>query len=159
MEQMKGDDIVARPCKNTNVLSMDMTKEEMSERQQAENELRGNHDNIVAPDYLCKEAKEIFYHIVDELEATGILGNLDVSILAICSNAIYRIGECEKVLNQDLFNKEALRIKEGYVKEFFRCCNELCLSPQSRAKMANIRYQGEREAQDPLEQILKRRGN
>ena len=149
---------MARPCKNTNVLIQEkFTKGEISERQEQENQLRGRHNAIVAPDYLCKEAKEIFYWIVDELEAAGILGNLDTSILAICSNAIYRIEQCERELNQDLFNKDALRIKEGYVKEFFRCCNELCLSPQSRAKIANIRYQGEKEAQDPLEQILKKR--
>lgn len=148
---------MARPCKSINVISMETTKEEISARQENENQLRGRHDDIVAPDYLCNEAKAIFYWIVDELEVAGILGNLDISILAICSNAIYRIEECERVLNEDLFNKEALRIKEGYVKEFFRCCNELCLSPQSRAKMANIRYQGEKEAQDPLEQILKKR--
>ena len=147
---------MARPCKNTNVLKQEkFTKEEMSERQQKENELRGNCDAIIAPEYLCSEAKEIFYNIVDELEATGILGNLDVSILAICSNAICRMQEAERILNEDIFNKEALKIQETYCKQFFRCCNELCLSPQSRAKLANLRVQGEKE--DPLEKILKKR--
>lgn len=149
---------MARPCKNTNVLKGEkFSKEELSERRETENQLRGNNDNIVAPDYLCEGARKIFYWIVDELEATGILGNLDVTILAICSNAIWRIGECERILNEDLFNKEALRIKESYTKEFLRCCNELSLSPQSRAKMANLKYQAGKDKEDPLEQILKKR--
>ena len=149
---------MARPCKNTNVLKGEkFSKEELSERRETENQLRGNCDKIIAADYLCEEAKEIFYNLVNELEATGILGNLDVTILAICSNAIYRIEECERILNEDLFNKEALRTKEIYTKEFFRTCNELCLSPQSRAKMANLKYQSGKEKEDPLEQILKKR--
>lgn len=148
---------MARPCKSINVMSRDMSKEEFSARQENENQLRGNCDKITPPEYLCKEAKEIFYYIVDELEVAGILGNLDVSILAICSNAICRIQEAERVLNEDIFNKEALKVSEKYTREFFRCCNELALSPQSRAKFANIRVQGEREATDPLEQILKKR--
>ena len=150
---------MARPCKSINVMSRDMSKEEFTARQENENQLRGRSDNIVAPDYLCDEAKAIFYWIVDELEAAGILGNLDTSILAICSNAIFRIEQAEKALNEDIFNKEALKVSEKYTREFFRCCNELALSPQSRAKMANIRVQAEREAQDPLEQILKKRNN
>ena len=42
--------------------------------------------------------------------------------------------------------------KEKYTKDFFRCCNELCLSPQSRAKLANLNVQAQEE--DPLMKAL-----
>ena len=42
--------------------------------------------------------------------------------------------------------------KDKYTKSFFRCCNELCLSPQSRAKMANINLQGKEDS--PLIKLL-----
>ena len=44
--------------------------------------------------------------------------------------------------------------KSEYTKDFFRCCNELSLSPQSRAKLGNINLQAEQEKQDPLLQVL-----
>ena len=37
--------------------------------------------------------------------------------------------------------------KDKYSREFFRCCNELGLSPQSRAKFANLMSA---KAEDPL---------
>ena len=43
------------------------------------------------------------------------------------------------------------------MSEFFRICNELCLSPQARAKLANINANAEAEKVDPLLSII--RGN
>jgi phage terminase small subunit len=40
------------------------------------------------------------------------------------------------------------------MKEFFRCCNELSLSPQSRAKLASINVNAEINKEDPLLRIL-----
>ena len=45
-------------------------------------------------------------------------------------------------------------MKSNYMKEFFRLCNELSLSPQSRAKLANINVGVEKEKQDPLLKII-----
>ena len=33
-------------------------------------------------------------------------------------------------------NAELRKAKDMYMKQFFRCCNELCLSPQARAKLS-----------------------
>ena len=46
------------------------------------------------------------------------------------------------------------KLKSNYMKEFFRLCNELSLSPQSRAKLANINVGVEKEQQDPLLRII-----
>ena len=45
--------------------------------------------------------------------------------------------------------------KDKYTKDLYRCCNELSLSPQSRAKLANINVQAKEEEQDPLLGLLR----
>ena len=40
--------------------------------------------------------------------------------------------------------------KDKYNKDFFRCCNELSLSPQSRAKFGNLTLQAKEKEEDPL---------
>ena len=45
-------------------------------------------------------------------------------------------------------------LKSTYIKEFFRICNELCLSPQSRAKMSISASKMAEEKGDDLLKIL-----
>ena len=40
--------------------------------------------------------------------------------------------------------------KEKYTRDLFRCCNELSLSPQSRAKLGNLNIQAKADAEDPV---------
>lgn len=145
---------MSRPCKNVDVMSKHLTKSEIEARKQAEEKLKGGTDKIKPPSYLNYNAKKIFKYIVKELESSGILTNLDIYVLASCSVALDRIQEAEKLLNEDILNTNALRIKDSYMKEFFRCCNELSLSPQSRAKLGNINLQTKKDKQDPLLQVL-----
>lgn len=146
---------MARPCKSIDTTSKNWTKEEYEARKQAEEKLRGNNDKIKPPNYLNANAKKIFKYIVSELESAGILTNLDNFILANTAIAIDRIQEAEKLLNDDILNKDALKIKESYTKEFFRYCNELSLSPQSRSKLANINIQAQSDKNDELLQVLR----
>ena len=41
-----------------------------------------------------------------------------------------------------------------YDSDFYRCCNELSLSPQSRAKISNLNLQAKEDSQDLLLQAL-----
>ena len=50
-------------------------------------------------------------------------------------------------------NPALVRTKDSYTKAFFRYCNELSLSPQSRAKLANINLQASNE-ENPLIKAL-----
>ena len=54
-----------------------------------------------------------------------------------------------------MYDKRIMSTKEKYTKDFFRCCNELCLSPQSRAKIANISSQNNAYADDLLLRALR----
>lgn len=154
---------MSRPCKSAKVLTeCSQTKDEIQDRINTENRLKGKGDKISPPSYLTPNQKKIFKYIVDQLKESGILGNLDVYILTTCSIALDRIQEVERLINkkdEDISLRELLRIKEVYTKDFFRCCNELSLSPQSRAKLSNINLQAKQEREDPLLKILKNKGS
>ena len=150
---------MARPSKPAQLLtSCSQTKEEIRIRKEQENRLKGGENRINPPTYLSKEQKKIFRNIVSELKASGILGNLDVYILAQCSIAIDRLQTIEAEINADsslLRDTKLISSKEKYAKDFYRCCNELSLSPQARAKMANINLQQKQEQEDPLLKVLR----
>lgn len=145
---------IARPCKSIDTSSKNWTKEEYEARKNAEEILKGANDKIKPPSYLNSNAKEIFKYIVGELTASNILCNLDIYVLTNCAIAIDRIQEAEKILNEDILNKDALKLKESYMKDLFRYTNELSLSPASRAKLASINVQAKTDKEDPLLKIL-----
>ncbi len=132
--------------------------EEIRVRKEQENSLKGGKKQVNPPTYLSKDQKKIFRNIVSELKASGILGSLDVYILAQCSIAIDRLQTIEAEINADpslLRDTKLISSKDKYAKDFYRCCNELSLSPQSRAKMANINLQQKQEQDDPLLKVLR----
>ncbi|MDQ0149134.1 phage terminase small subunit P27 family [Eubacterium multiforme] len=149
---------MARPCKSAKVLSeCSQTKDEIQERIEYENKLRGNGDKIYPPKFLNENQRDVFNYIKDELKESGILSNLDIYILVTCSIAIERIQYLENKINDNnglLFKSEIMSAKDKYSKDFYRCCNELSLSPQSRAKLSNINLNAKDKAEDPLLKAL-----
>ncbi|MEL3956912.1 phage terminase small subunit P27 family [Caldifermentibacillus hisashii] len=149
---------MARPTKSVKTMSKNLTKEEKEIRLETEQKLRGGADNISPPKHLNARQRKIFQYIVQELEASKILGNLDIYILGTAAIAIDRLQQIEKMINKDInktFDKNILKAKAEYTKEFFRCCNELSMSPQSRAKLGNINVQVKQKEEDPLLKVLK----
>ena len=145
---------MARPCKTVGLQhERSLNKGEEAERLRTENKLKGNINSLTAPDYLSDSQKEIFNYIVDNLTASGILGGLDIYVLTECSICIDRMQEIEKDINKHGLSNPLITMKEKYTKAFFRYCNELCLSPQSRAKLANICVQNE-DSENPLIKAL-----
>lgn len=152
-----GGEEMARPTKSVKTMSKNLTKEEVDIRTQTEEQLRGGVDKVSPPSHLNARQKKIFAYIVDELEASGIIGNLDVYILGTCAIAIDRLQEIEKMINKDitkLLDKSLMSAKDKYTKDFFRCTNELSLSPQSRAKLGTINVQDKQKKEDPLLKVL-----
>lgn len=139
-------------------MSKNLTKEEYEVRKQAEENLKGGADKISPPKHLSKEQKKIFKNIVKELRESGILGNLDIYILSTCAISLDRIQTIETMINDNpkLISDKDLRLaNDKYTKDFFRCCNELSLSPQSRAKFANINLQAQQDKEDPILKVLR----
>ena len=153
---------MARPTKSAKLLhECSQTKEEIRKRIDTEEKLKGKSDKIKPSSYLTKKQRAIFKNIVTELENAGILGNLDVYLLNQMSITIDRLQELEMLINKDIklsFNPDIIRARNAYSRDFQRLCNELSLSPQSRAKFGNINLQKEQEQGDPLLKLLKGAG-
>lgn len=149
---------MSRPAKSSNLTSKHLTKVERFERKKIEDQLKGGSDKILPPKHLSKTQKTIFKKIVNELKESGTLGNLDIYILGTASIAIDRLNSIETMINEDqykLMNGDLMRAKDKYTKDFYRCCNELSLSPQSRAKVSNMNVKAKKDKVDPLLLALK----
>lgn len=148
---------MARPSKSVKVMSKNLTKEEKELRLETEERLKGGADNISPPTHLNASQKKIFNYIIEQLKESGILGNLDAYILSQAAISIDRLQKIEKMINKDInkiYDKDLLKAKSEYTKDFFRCCNELSLSPQSRAKLGNINLQAKERDEDVLLKVL-----
>lgn len=150
---------MARPCKSIEAQSRHNSKEDIEKRKDTEEKLKGLADKVeFPPEYLTKEQKLIYKEIVNELKASQILSNLDIYILSSCSIAIDRLQYIEEIINKNpraLMNKDLMSAKDKYNKDFYRCCNELSLSPQSRAKFGSLSLKANEKEEDPLIKALK----
>lgn len=152
---------MARPTKSIAMRSGHVSREEREVKLNNEKLLRGNSDNIKPLSFLTKAQKDIFKNIVQHLEESGLLGNIDVYVLSQAAITINRIHDCERNINETgIFDYEgqanpAIKVKESYMREFFKLCSELSLSPQARAKIASINFEADAKKTDPLLTILK----
>lgn len=133
---------MARPCKSAKVLSeCSQTRAEIDARIDMENKIGGGRGSIRPPTRLSQAQKKIFRNVVKLLEDADILRSLDVEILARYAFALDMLIQIESdVVNRPSrkYEKAVLSAYDKYTKIYFRCCNELSLSPQARAKIANV---------------------
>ena len=163
---------MGRAAKVVGLNSKNLTTEEKEKRLETENKLKGEKVKLTPPNYLNKKEKKIYKQIVSVLESGEVLGKLDTYILETCSIAINKLQTVERAIDKKLSElsdeinedtetlpedeltlRELLKIKEMYSKDFFRCCSELCLSPQSRAKLGIA--SGKKKEEDPVINVLK----
>ncbi len=130
---------MGRPAKSSVVKSRKISKEAKKKLVETEQKLKGENDKLVPQKHLNKRQKEIFSYILNELSDKNILGNLDLFVLNQTAIVIERLEQLDKQVNKSkevVQNSTFKATREMYTKDFFRCCNELCLSPQSRAKLS-----------------------
>lgn len=149
--------MAGRPAKSINASSGARTKEEVKLRQETESKLRGNINNIQPFDYLTDDQKAIFNFLVTEMEASEILGNLDVYVLNNACIAIDRLKTLEHQANIEpsvIFDKNFLSARKAYTDTFNKSCDNLCLSPTARAKIGSLTVQKSKADADPLIKAL-----
>ena len=130
---------MARPSKSITSSTGKISKEEKEIRLETENKLKGGNENLIPASYLNERQVEIFNYILSNLEESKVLGNLDVFVLNRAAITIERLENLDKQANENeevIFTTAFKSSRDMYSKDFFRCCNELCLSPQSRAKLS-----------------------
>ena len=119
--------------------SKHLTKAEIQERQ--EREIKPITDDIIAPDYLTKKQKDIFYKLASQLEKLKIMGETDVDALAryIVANDSYvhatkQLRKSE-VKNDPMKYESWSKIQERNFKMVRASANDLGLSISSRRKL------------------------
>lgn len=146
-----------RPAKSVNLSSKHLTAAEITARSDAESMLCGSAGKVKPFAHLTPEQIGIFKFIVGELKASGVVCNLDVYILNRCAVAIDRLNTLDAMANRDgslLLDNDFLKARKEYAADFNKCCSELCLSPQSRAKVGTINAAKKAEGSDPLIKAL-----
>lgn len=130
---------MARPSKSITSSTGKISKEEKEIRLETENKLKGGNESLIPASYLNERQVEIFNYILSNLEESKVLGNLDIFVLNRTAITIERLENLDKQANENeevIFTTAFKSLRDMYSKDFFRCCNELCLSPQSRAKLS-----------------------
>ncbi|WP_341423367.1 P27 family phage terminase small subunit [Anaerotruncus rubiinfantis] len=120
--------------------------------------MKGKKGTLEPPGYFTDGQKSIFQYIVNQLNDCGILGSLDIYILTTCTIAIDRLESIERRVNEDeslMSDSVLMATKDKYTKDLYRCCNELCLSPQARAKIGSLAAQAAKQREDPLLKALR----
>ncbi len=157
---------MARASKPVDLISKHLTKEEYSQRKEQEEKLKGKDDMVyVTPSYLSQKEREVYNFLVGELKESGILNNLDITILLTCVDSIIRMQECRDLINKQglVVLKEdgtpvrnpATTIYKDYNSIFNKCCMELGLSPSSRSKLSIINVNAQEKKDDPILKALK----
>lgn len=148
---------MARPAKSVKVKSGEISLAERQLREEIENKLCGSGGEIIAPDYLSDDQQVIFDFIVTELKDSEILGRLDVYALESTAVAISKVRQINEMGNKnpDLLSNSALQsTRAKYQQDVWRGLNELCLSPQARAKIGSLTAQAAKQKDDPLLRAL-----
>ena len=129
---------MARPAKAIAAKTGAITKEEEKIRLETESALCGSEPPKPSR-HLTKNQKKIFKEITNELIDANVLGKLDSYILDETARTIDSLRSLQEIAAQKpdvLMDPNYIRANSAYMKDFFRECNELCLSPQSRAKLS-----------------------
>lgn len=151
---------MARPTKSARVLSQcSQTKDEINARIENEEALKGKSE-VHPTQQLTESQLVIFNFIKDELEESKLLSGLDSFLLTLFSITADRLQFIEDKINKKpslAFNKDLISSKKAYTADFFRCCNELSLSPQSRAKLANINVTAKGNKEDSVLSIVRKK--
>lgn len=162
---------MARPRKNVTALQGDYTKEAMQERLQHEARLKGNSDNIVAPDFILDDeiALAKFNQLVEELNASEVISNVDTDLLAVYSDCWSKYVNATKMLYvQEMiefqenklgaFTKTVnpyVKIQNTYSDKLMKISSLFGLSPADRSKIAHLNPSSKEEVEDPLTALLK----
>ena len=147
--------VVGRPAKSAKVSSGKVGKDAKDARNEVENKIRGKAVKPEAPEYLTDEQKKIFTFIVDTLDDGELLGKLDVFVLESTAVAIDRLRTINEMVNKDpnlMFRTSLMGTRSKFQSDLWRGCNELCLSPQARAKIGSLSAAAAdgKEKKDPL---------
>lgn len=148
---------MGRPAKPADAGTGKIGKQEKTDRKNTEKKLKGS-GKAVEPAYeLTKSQRKIFNFMRKILLEADVLGALDRYVLTATAVAADRIAEIDDLVNkqpQKMLNKDITSVRGKYWSSFCQGCNELGLSPQSRAKLGIVAAANKSKEADPLAALL-----
>lgn len=148
---------MGRPAKPVAATTGKSGKQTKSDRENAENKLKGDAKNVQPAYKLTSSQRKVFNAIRKVLQEAGVLGELDAYVLTATAVAFARVQEIDLIVNDEprlLFDKDRVVVREKYWSAFCRGCNELGLSPQARAKLGIVAAGNKAKENDPLAKML-----
>lgn len=156
---------MALASKPVDLQTKHLTKQELSERKEQEQKLKGNDSLVyIIPTNLSAKEKKVYKFLIDELKASEILNNLDINILVTTANAIVMMEDCKKLIKAhglvtvkedgSLIRNPASVIYKDYIAIFNKGMQELGMSPSSRARLSILSINKQKEKEDPLLKVI-----
>ena len=79
-----------------------ISKEELQKRMEIEQQLMGSSDDIKSiPDYLNDYEKIYYKWLVNEVEISGLITNIDKPLLEQVANCLFIMKECDNHINDN----------------------------------------------------------
>lgn len=146
------------------------SKEQLAKREEIERQLMGNSDDVKSiPEYLNEEEKVYYKWLVNEIEICGLITNLDKPLLEQTANCLWVMNQCDEHIRKNgiliqkvdkfglIEEKEnpSIKIKLSYQTKYASLCNQLGLSPASRAALASRKMEAKENDEDPVIKVLR----
>lgn len=161
---------VGRPRKPANLKEgKSETKAHLEERNQIEQELKGSDDKVYEiPEQLDELGQEYYMFLIEELEASNILSNLDIPLLTQTADTLSKMQQADCIINKEgiiyeVYDKfgnslpkehPAVGVKHKYLNQFRALSTQLGLSPSARASLSEMKMQAKDDEEDPVAKIL-----
>lgn len=155
-------------AKPASICTGKISKEEKEKRTQLEEEMKGDsRPPKTAPAFLCLDNEgEKFYRMMIRNLPEDLLNYLDVFSLGICCDALSKMEQCKRILQQEgllveytnkagasnIIEHKAINIYQKYVGIFNTYGSKLGLSPADRAKIVSLAHKATEV--DEFEQLL-----
>lgn len=165
---------MVRPRKSASLhdhMDRNYTKSELQAMRQAEDDLKGKSEKVYdIPEHLSDLAQDYYKFIIDEMEVSGILSNLDIPLLSLTAETLAIIRGLEdeiqdKGLMIDTVNSRgvaerkknpALDVRDKYTTQVKGLFTQLGMTPSSRASLAVANIEKSKQEEDPLQSLLNR---
>lgn len=145
------------------------SKAELEKQKEAEQFIGGNNDEIKKiPKGLDDNGKKYYKFIVDNLENSGVLMNLDVSMVKQVAQILSQMDYLDGVLSNNMFvnrvdkngfttqvEHPAFGMKMKLLAQFKALATQLGLSPSSRVQLSNLNVEAAMDEHDPVAQVLR----
>ncbi|WP_228636066.1 phage terminase small subunit P27 family [Clostridium perfringens] len=146
------------------------SKEQLKKREELEKQLMGSDDNVhKIPEHLNNEEKVYYKWLIQEIEISGLITNLDIPLLEQTANTLWMIRvasdhirnngqlvpKIDKFGNIEEKENPSIKILQNCQTKYNNFCNQLGLSPAARASLAGKKAEAKEESENELLKILR----